>query len=103
MPGLLSGLAAMLQSRLEKRARSLSIGLSARRGASSRKLWRAAARNFVKMPSVKGGTVTRQRRRAALRVTAFADITRQYSGEPRAARRRMARGIAKREWRSVTI
>ncbi len=50
---------------------------------------------------VKGGTATRQRRRAAAREAAFAAITRQYPGEPRSARRRMALAIARREWRSV--
>jgi hypothetical protein len=99
MPGILSGLLGMFHSH-ESTDRSIATGLAARRSSTSRKLWRAAAHNYVRMPRVKGGTITRQRRRAAARAAAFASITEQYPGEPRAARRRMARAIANREWRA---
>jgi hypothetical protein len=79
---------------------SLTTGMSARRGGSLRKLWRSASRNTAeaRMARVKGGTITRQRRRAASFEAAFAEISKRFPGEPRHARRNMARNIMHREW-----
>lgn len=42
---------------------------------------------------------TRQCMRRALTKVAFLSVTAMYPGEPRAARRRMARAMAKSQWR----
>lgn len=42
---------------------------------------------------------TRQCMRRALTKVAFLSITAMYPGEPRAARRKMARSMAKNQWR----
>jgi hypothetical protein len=101
MPGIMGNLLGLLQRQQADQDRSASAGFAARRGAGSRKLWRAAANNYTRMPRVGGGTITRQRARAAARAIAFASVTSKFPGEPRAARRRMARAIAKRDWRSA--
>ncbi len=98
MANLLTGLLGRIVSSHDNQDRSSSVGFANRRGASSRRLWRAAGQG-KQLPRVKGGTITRQRLRARAFAQAFAEISAKYPGEPRKARRNMARAIAKREWR----
>ena len=42
---------------------------------------------------------SRQVKRAEFRADAFKEMSRDYGGAPRKVRRRMARGLAKREYR----
>ena len=56
---------------------------------------------WAKLPRRRAAPVapTRQCMRRALTKVAFLSVTAMYPGEPRAARRRMARAMAKSQWR----